>query len=242
MKDSYNFTIGELVFTIRKLSKLTQVEFSKKLGVVQSTISKVEKDIFDDVPFSLISKISTDFDTPLQNFQFGHLPTKKINEVKSVIPIQYIESGVFKPKTIFHVLNELEKEYGEKLYKDLKLHYQFLSLSGIKYGFEFINKLYSLTGDNLFKAFNEISLPNNKNQIDAMALTKYLKSTSGIELVSSIKELSSGILFTIKFDNHLSELNKVYAKFFEFELEMIFETKVSFNETNSEEIEVVLGH
>jgi transcriptional regulator with XRE-family HTH domain len=241
LKNSYNFTIGELVFTIRKLSQLTQVDFSKKLGVVQSTISKVEKDIFDDVPFSLISKISTDFDTPLQNFQFGHLPTKKNNEVKAVIPAQYIERGVFKPKTIFHVLNELEKIYGVKIYKDLKLPYQFLSLSGIKYGFEFINKLYALTGENLFKAFDKLVVNNKNEKIDAIVVTKYLKSTTGMELTSPIKELKSGVMFTIKFDNHLAELNKVYSKFFEFELGMIFDTKVNFSETNSEEIEVVLG-
>ena len=36
----YSFSIGELVYTVRKLNKLTQVEFSKQVGVVQSTISK----------------------------------------------------------------------------------------------------------------------------------------------------------------------------------------------------------
>lgn len=238
----YNFTIGELVFTIRKINKLTQVDFSKRLGVVQSTISKVEKDIFDDVPFSLISKISTDFDIPLQNFQFGHLPTKKNSDVKNIIPPQYLESGIFKTKTVFAILNELKKEQGDKLFKDLKLPYQYLCLSGLKYSFEFINKLYSLTGEGLNQVIKKLSeeLPNG-NKVETSVISKYFKSTSGIQLVTPISEIPTGLSFTIKFDNHLSELNQIYANVLELELGLIFNSKVQFEEIENHHLKVTIN-
>lgn len=221
LKEDYNFTLGELVYTVRKINRLTQVEYSKQLGVVQSTISKVEKDIFDDVPFSLISKISNDFKIPLQHFQIGHLPIRKTSGISKAIPKEYITDGIFNSKTIYYILKNLEKSYGTKIYKELKLPYQFLSLSNIKYSYDFINKLYSLTQDKLSLAIDSVDF-TGEHSADLEAITKYMANNYGISFAGQIEELSNGFSFAIKFNSDLHELDHLYLKVLELELKTIF--------------------
>lgn len=98
---NYNFTLGELVCAIRKINNQTQVNFSKVVGVVQSTISKVEKNIFEDVPFSLMATISQEFKVPLHYFQLGHLPLRKTISLQSTIHTKFTSQGLIQAKTIF---------------------------------------------------------------------------------------------------------------------------------------------
>ena len=225
MKQDYHFTLGELVYTVRKINKLTQVQYSKQLGVVQSTISKVEKDIFDDVPFSLISKISNDFKIPLQHFQIGHLPIRKSTGLTKTIPKEYITDGIFKAKTIYYILKSLEVSYGPQIYKDLKLPYQLLSLSNLTYSFEFINKLYSLTKDKLTKAINNIQLTGD-SEISTENIKKHMAGFYGISLVGKIIEIPTGLNFTIKFNSELHELDHIYLTILELELKLLFNTSM----------------
>lgn len=227
MAYEYNFTLGELVFTIRKTNKLTQVEYSKKIGVVQSTISKVEKDIFDDVPFSLISKISQDFKVPISYFQIGHLPLRRIAHLNKVVPADYVDQGVYKAKTIFNILKELEGGYTKKIYKDLKLPYQLLCISTLQYSFQFINKLYHMTGDDLKKAISSIK-PSQVEVASLSNIKKYVTSYQGISLKEPIIEFENGIKFELVISNNLSELSELYLSILELEFKLMFGNKMEF--------------
>jgi transcriptional regulator with XRE-family HTH domain len=227
LKQDYNFTLGELVYTVRKINKLTQVQYSKQLGVVQSTISKVEKDIFDDVPFSLISKISNDFKIPLQHFQIGHLPIRKSTNLTKTIPKEYITDGIFKAKTIYYILKSLEVSYGPQIYKELKLPYQLLSLSNITYSFDFINKLYSITKDKLPQTIDHIQLTGN-SEISLENIKKYMADFYGISLVGKAIEIPTGLSFTIKFNSELHELDHIYLTILKLELKLLFNTGMVF--------------
>lgn len=233
MTQDYSFTLGELVYAIRKINKLTQVEYSKKLGVVQSTISKVEKDVFDDVPFSLISKISNDFKVPLTHFQMGHLPLRKNAILGKVIPAEYTKEGIFKAKTVFHILKELSKNYGPNIYKEIKLPHQLMSLSNITYSFEFINKLYSLTQDKLVTAIKSVKV-KGEQESSSENIKRYISSLYGINLNGSIDTIFSGNGLSFKFNSSLHELDKIYALLLELEMKLIFNAdfSISANEDN----------
>lgn len=227
MLKNYQFTIGQLTYTIRKLNKLTQVEFSQRLGVVQSTISKIEKDIFDDVPFSVVNKISLEFNIPLNYFQIGLLPTRKNSSIYRVIPKNYVSDGVFKAKTIFYVLKELKKDYSSKLYKDIKLPEQYLSLCNISYSFEFINKLYSLTQNSLLTAIDAIeSNIHATEKIELDNIYQYLLGTHGITIIEDkITTSKTNPIFQLKFSSELHELDLVYSKLLKLELTILFNAK-----------------
>lgn len=232
MKSIYNFTIGELVYAIRKINGLTQVEYSKQLGVVQSTISKVEKDVFDDVPFSLISKISLDFKVPLQHFQVGHLPLRKTTQMTKAVPKHYVKDGVFNSKTIFHILKVLESSYGTKIYKELKLPYQLLSLSNLTYSYEFINKLYSLVKTKLPEAIGKIEIDASSENAPEI-ITKYLKSLNGIKIVEEKSSNKTQLSYLIQINSELQELNNIYASILELELALLFNVKTSSKQTTA---------
>jgi transcriptional regulator with XRE-family HTH domain len=225
LKDNYNFTLGELVYTVRKINGLTQVEYSKQLGVVQSTISKVEKDIFDDVPFSLVSKISKDFKIPLHYFQLGHLPIRKNAQLSKIIPKEFIQDGVFNAKTIYFLLNEVSQSYGDKIYKELNLPYQLLCLSHITYSFEFINRLYSLTGKHLVKALDKLKL-SGESALNASLVKKHFETISAIELLKITNNRSDQLTLQLNFNSHIQELNQLYSRIVELELQLLFQCKV----------------
>lgn len=222
MIQNYEFSLGELAYTIRKLNGLTQVDYSKRLGVVQSTVSKVEKDIFDDVPFSLVSRISTEFNIPLNYFQAGLLPIRRTNNIYKTIPKVYINEGVFKAKTIFYILKELSKTYEGNLYKDLKLPEQFLCLSNLNYSFEFINKLYSLTQDFLQDSIKQIQI-ESPEAIVMEHVFHYLSSIHGI-ITGNIsgKDITfpNGIEFTLS--NTIHDLDTIYAEILRLEISILF--------------------
>lgn len=240
---NYQFSIGDLAFAIRKINGLTQVDYSKRLGVVQSTVSKVEKNVFEDVPFSLVSKISSEFNIPLNYFQAGILPLKKTKNLKCGIPDHYLIHGIFKAKTIFYVLNEIEKKYGHKIYKDLKLPKQLLCLNNLYYSLEFIHKLFSLFGSELLQFITNISIQNKVQDTlhyTYQSIYEYLTSLHGIDLIEinleSALKSENKIYFSfpmLKKKNEVHEINLICAELLKLEMKIVFNATFSIKKFNS---------
>jgi transcriptional regulator with XRE-family HTH domain len=217
----YNFTLGELVYTIRKLNKLTQVEYSKQLDVVQSTISKVEKDTFLEVPFSLISNISMNYHVPLKSFQIGLLSIKKNTNSEKLIPSEYTKNGCFNAETIFYILKALEHIHGAGIYKDLNLPYQFLCLSNVKYSFNFIKKLQLLNYENLAKALKTIVI-SGKKPLTKFAIEDYFNRNLEVSLVSAVIEKENELKFKIEFNTENQINDDLYINILQIELGILF--------------------
>ncbi len=227
MKNNYNYTLGEMTYTIRKVNKLTQVEYAKTLNVSQSTISKIEKDFFDDVPFSLISKISTMFHVPIAYFQSGLLPIRKTKTITKTIPSIYIDNGVFQAKTIFLLLNKLQSMGFPKIYKELALPYQYLCLSNISYSYEFIDILYSLVQDKLLDAIDQFEADENLKRSKAN-VSSYLHSVEGFKIVGQESEQEINNT-EISFNARFHELDHIYARVLLFELKYVFGIECQIN-------------
>ncbi len=225
MDENYKFTLGQLIYTIRKINLLTQVEFSKQIGVVQSTISKIEKDIFEDVPFSVVARVANDFKVPLAHFSTGNLPIRITSGVKKVIPRNYLDKGVFRAKTIFLTLETLKLTYGDSIYKDLKLPQPYMCLSNLHYSFEFVNNLYGLSKDSLLTALNSIDITGSE-ELEESNLEKYFSSIYGIQLMEKPISIETGFNVMLQFNSSLHELDNVYLKILELEIQSIFKTKI----------------
>lgn len=243
MNTEYQFSLGDLTYTIRKLNGLTQVDYSKRLGVVQSTVSKVEKDIFDDVPFSLVCKISSEFNIPINYFQAGILPLRKNQNFYKAIPKAYIADGIFRAKTIYFVLKELKKSHAKKLFKDLKLSEQFLCLSNLTYSLEFVDKLYSLVGPQLLNVIEILGCQLEKKasgEFDLNNIYQHLAATYGIELKSKENDFLLSKSITFSFQDEINERNEIYASLLKLELELLFGCKIQLNQNReTREFELV---
>ncbi len=217
----YTFSIGELICAVRRLNKLTQVEFSRKAGVVQSTISKIEKDIFEDVPFSLMSNISNEFNIPLSYFQMGLLAFRKSSQLQNQVSQLYTNQGHINAKTIFHILTTLEN--GQKdIYKKIKLPYVYLSLSNLKYNFNLIDKLYILYKNELLDAINLNSLDFEKTNYDLTQISEYIQSN---EVTDYLEQSQNSISFNLKSD--LNELDELYLEVLKLDIAISLEKKIN---------------
>lgn len=210
MKHNYEFELGDLIYVTRKLNNLTQVEFSKQLGVVQSTVSKVEKHFFDDVPFSFVSKVSTLFNIPLSHFQVGLLPIKNQNLFKNIISEKYIKGGFINSKTIFYLLEQISL-YKNNIYKEIKLPKQYLCLSQLNFNQSFIEMLVKKYPKEVAKALKELKLKKTSEaDVSTPILEKYIgQSKKAISIVSSKFDQNSGIL-KINFDPNQEYNSSLY--------------------------------
>jgi transcriptional regulator with XRE-family HTH domain len=228
LENKYEFEIGELVYSIRKLNGLTQVDFSKKLGVVQSTVSKIEKGFFDDVPFSLISKISLLFKIPLAQFQSGLLTIKNTSNLKKIIPGQHTKDGEISAKTIFFLLNKLSELTSTDVYKSLKLHRQYFCISNLFFNKEFMISLNEKYPEELTVALASLSKQSVVSENNGM-LGKYLSSMKSIQVIETQK-INNKTIFKLHLPHlniHSSQLNEFYSKCFALDLSLIFEENIT---------------
>lgn len=227
-KNEYNFEIGELVYSIRKLNGMTQVDFSKKLGVVQSTISKIEKGFFDDVPFSLISKISTIFKIPLIQFQVGFLNIKSASSLKRIIPTNYTKNGEISAKTIYFILSEISQEKQQDIFKKLKLQRQYFCISNLLFNKEFLIKLNEIYPKELEQALKNISINKSSTENSGM-VEKYLTNLKSVKIIDT-ESKDGKTTFTLHLphlDIHSSQLNEFYSKCFAIDLNLTFQEKIT---------------
>jgi transcriptional regulator with XRE-family HTH domain len=228
MENKYEFEIGELVYSIRKLNGLTQVEFSKKLGVVQSTVSKIEKGFFDDVPFSLVSKISFLFKIPLSQFQAGLLTIKNSSHLKKIIPNHYTKEGEISAKTIFFLLKNISQLTGKDIFKNLKIQKQYFCITNLFFNKDFMIALNEKYPTELNLALDNLSKEKAYAESSGM-LGKYLSSLKSVQIVET-KNIDNKTIFKIHLphlDIHSSQLNEFYSKCFALDLNLMFEEKIT---------------
>ena len=223
----YKFDIGELVYTIRKLNRLTQVDFAKSLGVVQSTVSKVEKGFFDDVPFSLISKISTLFKVPLAQFQVGFLTLKKDSILTNIVSTNYTDKGEFSSRWTYTLLTELNKLIEKDVFKELKVDKQYFCISNLFFNKEFLITISKKYPEHLDKALENISTLKSKSE-SSINLDRYLSNLKSIDIIDR-KENTNQTIFTLKIPHleiHSEQLNKFYSKCFALDLNLHFDREI----------------
>ncbi|MDP7319774.1 MAG: helix-turn-helix transcriptional regulator [Bacteriovoracaceae bacterium] len=223
MEKEYNFSVGEIFQAIRKIKKLTQVDLSRSLGVVQSTISKIESDVFEDVPFQVVSNVSKTYKIPIHYFQIGHLPIAKKYLSKKVIPEKYVADGVFDAKAVFIILSTLA-EKDKEIYKKIKIPYVLLSLSRVKYNYRFIEEVYSIA-KNSFIDITDRYYRDSARMNKVEEIKHYIQEMNKITLID-VQQLSqsknNNLSLTVFFDSPTRELNPIYAKFLELELKVLF--------------------
>ncbi|MBT4792368.1 MAG: hypothetical protein HON90_12425, partial [Halobacteriovoraceae bacterium] len=139
---------------------------------------------------------------------------------KDISP-EFIKDGVFSAKTVYLILTEIYNSYNPKIYKQLKMQPQYLCFSNLKYNFEFINKLYSLTQEDLFKAIAKIKVYGDQD-MNLNNIKKFLQSSYGLNIAAN----TENHLAKFNFNSTFNELNNVYAKVLEVELKALFGSNV----------------
>ncbi len=171
----YHFNIGELIFTVRKLNGLSQIDFSTKVGVAQSTLSKIEAGVFIDTPFSLVSKISEIFDVPLEFFSLGYFPLRTKVREHNLFPLEYVTHGALSIKTVFQLCEYLNENLEQDVYKKIKIARPLFSLVHTSFNFRFIDKLIRIFGKSIILNFIEKSDKQTLfDEAALMHLQKYL--------------------------------------------------------------------
>lgn len=139
------FSIGQLCEMVRRLHGLTQIEFAQKLNVVQSTVSKIESDIWLDVPFSYINSVSNIFDIPIRHFQDGYLTFKsssKFKKAESLLPERFINDHKYSSQTIFSILNSINEISKGCIFKKLRLRISYFCAIELRFSDQIIIELY----------------------------------------------------------------------------------------------------
>ena len=182
----FKFSLGELVKAIRINAGHSQVEFCKALHdyaqsnnlkstIVQSTISKIENDTFEEISFGTIDLISRMCQIPLRDFQLGYLTTKKVKS-NNLVNSRYCQLPQFSSKFILELFsNMLENgDIDEKgFYKSLKFSKEALCFIHAKFDVALVQKAYQLYPDTFIKALkhlaalelNELSSAINTEQL-----------------------------------------------------------------------------
>ena len=113
----YQFTIGELFEALRRVDGLSQVQLAKELDIVQSTISKMERNVSDVITFDLVNKMSSLSGTDLRCFQKGFLSNAP-KKLKSILPATYTRSAEFSARSVFLLLEEIYPQKSNNLISD----------------------------------------------------------------------------------------------------------------------------
>ncbi len=145
------FLIGDLIYLIRCLSGLNQEEFAKAVGVVQSTISKIERNILEDITFKTVNEISARFKVPLKCFQTLSIRVNRKEDLNRIIPQKFYENGTYSSETILNLLNGLNEDELAIIKERLKFEKQFLLISNVRYNDYFCHRLKRLFDSELIQ-------------------------------------------------------------------------------------------
>lgn len=204
MNLKYKFTIYQLFYAVRRVNGLNQVEMSEKLGVVQSTISKIEKGYFDDIPFQLVADLCSIFNLPIASFQKSIFVKKAPNQF-----MKKIDSGdekVISAKTIFFILSLMDNSIKEDIFKEFKVPAPIFSFSLSKFSIDFIFSLYKkypmefLQAVATLKTFESIA---TENTFDASGF----EDDSFKKAIKTISLLEGNLSDTIDFNDSIVMAN-----------------------------------
>lgn len=151
-------TVGDLFFTIRKINILTQVEFARRLRVVQSTVSKIEKDQFEDVPFKLISHLCREFKIHINCFHEANLIGINQKLINRIINPEFTVSGSYNHEIVRLIVNNLPKADKRIVSQKLKYHQEYFALQNIKFNEFFFYKLKLILNDKYDNALTSLHM------------------------------------------------------------------------------------
>ncbi len=155
--NQYTFSIGEIVKAIRLNKGFSQVTFCESLQnyarihnlrstIVQSTISKIENNTFEEVSFSTIDLISRMCDVPLSDFQIGYLTNKNI-DYNNLVKTRYGALPQFSSLFIFKLFSKLQikSNLSEKdFYKSLMFPKEVMAFKHARFDVSILQKAYQL--------------------------------------------------------------------------------------------------
>ncbi len=155
--------MGEIFEAVRRAENLTQNEFSESLNVVQSTISKLEKSVFIDVPFDLVSTLSLKYEIKISDFQKCYI-TRSINKYPSLNSHKFFKNGHIKSRTIFFLLEYIEKEIKKDIYKCIGFKRSLLAFEKLKLSLLFLKIIDKNIHMHLTEVCSDLidTLPKNK--------------------------------------------------------------------------------
>lgn len=181
---NYKFKLSEIFLSVRKSNSYNQRELSEKLGVVQSTISKIESEMMNDVSFALVSSFSALFDIRIDQIQKGFLLKSIPSDVKQKIDPS---KGLISSKTTFFMLELISMIRDENIYKINKIERSFFSYSLTLYSIQFFHRIYRLYPSEFLEAANKLAQTLEINELNS---PKIPVSKSGLHLSSGTIELS----------------------------------------------------
>jgi len=119
--DLLNVTAG-IVETARRNSGLTQKNLADQLGVIQSTISRIEKGILSPTLFHWMEMCQI-MKIPQDAISVGYLDFASITKIKSdqkegghILPKKYRDLRCLKVRQILPLINFLRNEFGDEAY------------------------------------------------------------------------------------------------------------------------------
>jgi transcriptional regulator with XRE-family HTH domain len=151
----YQFTVGELFEALRRVDGLSQVQLAKELDIVQSTISKMERNVSDVITFELVNRMSSLSGTDLRCFQKGYLSNAP-KKIKSILPATYTRSAEFTARSVFLLLEEMDKLTPTNIYTEIKINRVYFSFAKLKLSQYFMWSLTQKFGDIIETAQNNI--------------------------------------------------------------------------------------
>lgn len=87
-----NLQLGERIKQIRKIHKLSQVDFAKSLGVTSSYISKIEKG-FESTSDTFLKLVSCNFKVSFEYLKTGKEPENPDDSSTSAIPHEELDAS-----------------------------------------------------------------------------------------------------------------------------------------------------
>lgn len=230
-QDLLSITAG-IVETARRNAGLTQKELANTLGVIQSTISRIEKGILSPTLFHWMEMCDI-LKIPQDAISVGYLDHASITRVKSdikegghTLPKKYRELRCFKVRQILPLITYLRSEFGDEAYvntlKAMGMRPTFFVNIDNQINLAFLNDLFGQIG--------------NYQHINKKTSKSILRYTS--------KEDSHGVLSTLYrnaqdqidlMDRYLKNTSK-YQRAFNVEVNKVSEGELRFKAEVPEEL------
>ena len=163
-----NFSIHDLIMTIRVMNNLTQTQFAKRLSIVQSTISKIEAKKIPDIPFRLVCSVSQEFNIPIESFQKQLLKQSDFkNKIHypSILKPYYDDHDLFRSKTIKILLDTICEITKEDIYDYLKLKRSLLMIDDIHFNINILDKIEQKYSKSDFDQFIDSALHSHLSPV-----------------------------------------------------------------------------
>jgi len=232
-----NITAG-IVETARKNSNMTQKELADHLGVIQSTVSRIEMGSLSPTLFHWMEMCKL-LNIPHDAISIGYLDRCTFTKINSnrveggyTLPKPYRDNKCIKVRWILPFLNYIQNELGEKVYHsiltELKMKPTFFVNLDNQVNVPFINDLTTVLGDHqkiTIKTKSGIMKYALMGSSHGALATTYRNANNQMDLIERFLSNSSKYqkLFTLEIEKVTPEQIKFYARVEEAPLKMVID-------------------